>query len=76
MHLSVVTGRGGSEGFCHPPKKIAKMISGSLGAFLVFLVFPLFGGGSNPKAGGWILDILLEMTSFLRGARSNWSLLL
>ena len=23
----------------------------------MFLVFPLFlGGGSNPKAGGWILD--------------------
>ena len=32
------------------------MISGSFGAFLIFLVFPLFWGGSNPKAGGWILD--------------------
>ena len=38
------------------------MISGSFGAFLVFLVFPfLFGGGSNPKAVGWILDFARDV---------------
>ena len=50
---------GGVRGFSSPTttKKIAKMISGSFGAFLVFLVFPLsWEGGSNTKAGGWILD--------------------
>ena len=59
-------------------KKIAKMISGSFGAFLFCFSFsPFFGGGSNFKAGagGWILDFAGDVV-ISRGARSSWSLLL
>ena len=43
-------------------QKKAKMISGSFRAFLFFLVFSLFfRGGSNPKAGGWILDFARDV---------------
>ena len=54
-NLTFVTG---GEGGCQRgfiTKKKAKMISGSFGAFF-FSFSPFFGGGSNPKAGGWILD--------------------
>ena len=37
------------------------MISGSFRAFLFFFSFSPFLGGSNPKAGGWILDFARDV---------------
>ena len=44
----------GQRGFITNNKKNSKNDFWVIWSIFVFLVFPLFWGGSNPKAGGWI----------------------